>query len=149
MYQFIPDAVVDSILGYAIDQADYMEAARLALVNKRARALYKEQTKMEERLIEVIRTIKTHTFSAVIKTIVKNKVVSVLKIKKARSFIIDGTTIAFADTQPAEFKEKICSMAKTPHLRDVRTKITFSKKDDTVMKVVLHFVEYLTAKCIR
>lgn len=64
MYQSIPNALVDSILEFAMDQADYIQAARLALVNKRMGALYKEQTKMEDELIEAISTIKTHTHSA-------------------------------------------------------------------------------------
>lgn len=149
MSQYIPNAIVDSILKYAMDQADYVEAARLALVNKRVGALYKEHAKLEDRLIETIRRINTHTFSVVIKTIVKNKVVGMLTIKKSRAFIIADATIAFADKDPVEFRQKVCSMAKTANLRDVRTKITFAKKDDAVMKVVMQFVEYLTAKCTR
>lgn len=149
MSRFIPNALVDLILEYAMDQADYVEAARLALVNKRARALYKEQAKLEDRLIEAIRTIKTHTFSVVIKTIVKNKVMGVLKIKKGQAFIIADATIAFADTDPVNFRQKVCSIAKTANMRDVRTKISFSKKDAGVLQVVMQFVEYITAKCTR
>lgn len=77
-----------------------------------------------------------------------------LKINKARAVIIESplpeeTTLAFAETQPVEFREKVCRMAKTANMRDVRTKITFSKKDKEVMNVVIQFVEYLTARCKR
>lgn len=149
MSQFIPNALVESIMEYAMDQADFLQAARLALVNKQTRALYKKQTKLEDQLIEAIHTIKTHTFSVVIKTVVKGKIVGTLMINKARAVFIENTTIAFADTQHAEFMEKVHNMAKTANLRDVRTKITFSKKDDATLQVVMMFVKYLTAKCIR
>lgn len=151
----IPIEVVDSIISFAIISADYTDAARLALVNKRAAVVYKQNVDVaQEMMMEIANTHARSSafFKVCIKMVAKGRVVSMLEVSH-KSAVISELSMGWRKwkyTDSVNFASALHRMVNTPHLRDVRSTLTFRSLDhNTMLPAVMRFVKFMNAKCSR
>lgn len=152
----LPIDVVDSIMSRAITSADYKDAARLALVNKRAAIIYKQNVDVvQEMMMEIAKSQAGSSafFKVRIKAFAKGRVVSVLEIRRKGAWIRELGTEEWREwnyTDYDNFGDALRRMVNVPHLRDVRTTVTFNSLDqNTMMPAIMRFAQFLNSKCIR
>lgn len=155
MAHLLPVDVVDSIMACAISTADYRDAARLAMVNKRAAAVYKQNADVAQAFMTEIAQAQARSsafFKVCIKAFAQGRVVSLLEISHRRATISERGMgwRAVRLAASGDFAGALQRMVNTPHLRDVRTTVTFRSLDqNTMMPIIMRFVQLLNAKCIR
>jgi uncharacterized protein GlcG (DUF336 family) len=155
MAHLLPIDVVDSILTRAITTADYQDAAQLALVNKWAASVYKQNVDVAQGMMTEIARTQARTsafFKVCIKAVAKGRVVSILEIRPKSAVISELSggwrAVRFADSE--NFASALQRMVTTPHLRDVRVTVTFRSLDqNTMLPAVMRFVKFMNAKCSR
>jgi hypothetical protein len=159
MAHHIPNDVVDSIIAFALRSANYKEAAKLALVNKKAATMYKvykvnAEAVVEDLVSEIIRlkTNSTAFFKVSIRAIVKNKVMFDLTINRKAASMTDfdalGTNRGYARNDPTLMRSMLLKMVNTPNLGDIRTKLTFGSLDqNTVLPAAMRFVQFMNTRC--
>lgn len=151
----LPIDVVDSIVSRAITTADCKDAARLALVNKRAAFVYKQNVDVAQEMMMEIAKSQSHSsafFKVCIKAFAKGRVVSVLEIRRRGASIreLNMEWHEWNYTDYDNFVDALRRMVNVPHLRDVRTTVTFNSLDEsTMMPAIMRFVQFLNSKCIR
>lgn len=158
MAHLIPNEVVDSIIAFAMKSADYKEAAKLALVNKKAATIYKVNAEavVEDLVQEIVRHRMNSTafFKVSIRAIVKNKVMFELNINRKAVSMTDfdalGTNHGYARNNPALMRGILLKMINTPNLMVIRTKLTFASLDqNTIVPAAMRFVQFMNTRCKR
>lgn len=151
----LPIDVVDSIMLCAITTADYKDATRLALVNKRAAIIYKQNVDVAKGMMTEITKSQARSsalFKVCIKAFAKGRVVSILEICRESASIRELSMgwRKWKYTDSENFDGALRRMVNNPHLSDVRTKVTFRTQDqNTMMPAIMRFVQFLNSKCIR